>query len=608
MTKSKHFNSVNSVKKIAAAVTIISLSSFSPATAKESHSNFQALADQFIKNSLALSPTAASEAGYHKHKESKTGDVINLDQLLDDMSQKALTRKRQFYSAWQERFAKETPEAELSPQEKADWRMINDQISLNLLDLENIQSYKYNPTIVVELIGSAIFQAVSSDQAPKEVRLSNALARVKQVPRLLKQTQVYMKSSVPVYIETAIEENRGNIELIEKTLAEQVKDNDSLKQEYDQTAPKAIEALKAFSTWLKEDLAKAPSQKSWRLGRELYEKKFSLVMQTDIKPEELLAAAEEEMLAVRSRMMQMAVPMHMELYPDHSPITVKGKERENLVIQEVLDKIAEDHVKREDLLEAVKGDLDGIKKFIAEKQIVSLSERDNLSVIPTPAYMRGIYSVAGFHSAPPLEPEGKAEYWVTPIPASMSEADAESKLREYNNFTLKWLTIHEALPGHYIQFEHLNNIKPESRRLLRSLYANGPYVEGWAEYIAQVMLDEGYMTGSRKFKLTMHKIRLRLLANAILDIKMHMGKMTDQEALTLMTREAFQTKAEAEGKLRRAKLSSCQLPTYYVGLQDWLGLRERYQKRVGKEFNLKKFHDLVLDQGPVPIRYLENLL
>ena len=116
------------------------------------------------------------------------------------------------------------------------------------------------------------------------------------------------------------------------------------------------------------------------------------------------------------------------------------------------------------------------------------------------------------------------------------------------------------------------------------------------------------MTGSRKFKLTMHKIRLRLLANAILDIKMHMGKMTDQEALSLMTKEAFQTKAEAEGKLRRAKLSSCQLPTYYVGLQDWLSLRERYQKRQGEEFNLKKFHDLVLDQGPLPIRYLENLL
>ncbi|MCA9815286.1 MAG: DUF885 domain-containing protein [Candidatus Obscuribacterales bacterium] len=595
-------------KSVAATLTIFAMSSLLTATAKESQSSFEVLADRFVKESLALSPTAASEAGYHRHSDGKTGNVVDLDQLLDDMSQKAMTKKRQFYSAWQERFEKETPEAGLNPQEKADWRMIKDQISLNLLDLENIQNYKYNPTIAVELIGSSIFQAISSDQAPKEVRLGNAIARVKQIPRLLKQVQVYMKSSVPIYIDTAIDENKGNIELIEKTLAEQVKDNQLLKEEYDQAAPKAVEALKAFSTWLKDDLAKTPSKKSWRLGRELYEKKFSLVMQTEIKPDDLLSSAEEEMLAVRSRMMQMAVPMHMELYPDHNHIKVKGKDRENLVIQEVLDKIADDHVKRDDLLDAVKGDLDSIKKFIAEKQIVSLSDRNNLSVIPTPPFMRGIYSVAGFHSAPPLEPEGKAEYWVTPIPASMSDEDAESKLREYNNFTLKWLTIHEALPGHYIQFEHLNNIKPENRRLLRSLYANGPYVEGWAEYIAQVMMDEGYMTGSRKFKLTMHKIRLRLLANAILDIKMHMGKMTDQEALSLMTKEAFQTKAEAEGKLRRAKLSSCQLPTYYVGLQDWLSLRERYQKRQGEEFNLKKFHDLVLDQGPLPIRYLENLL
>ena len=222
--------------------------------------------------------------------------------------------------------------------------------------------------------------------------------------------------------------------------------------------------------------------------------------------------------------------------------------------------------------------------------------------------MRGIYSVAGFHSAPPLEPDSQAEYWVTPISSDDSDEKAESKLREYNNYTLKWLTIHEALPGHYIQFEHLNNIMPERRRLLRSLYANGPYVEGWAEYIAQVMLDHGYMRNSRKFKLTMNKIRLRLLANTILDIKMHVMNMSDKEALELMTKDAFQTEAEAQGKLKRAKLSSAQLPTYYVGLREWQEFRKRFEKQAGSSFNLQKFHDLVLGEGPLPISFIEKIV
>jgi len=150
---------------------------------------------------------------------------------------------------------------------------------------------------------------------------------------------------------------------------------------------------------------------------------------------------------------------------------------------------------------------------------------------------------------------------VTPIDPNAPKSRVESKLREYNNYTLKWLTIHEALPGHYIQFEHADGVQPESRRLLRSLFSNGAYVEGWAEYIAQVMMDEGYLDYDPRFRLVMRKIRLRLLSNVILDVRMHTGNMTDQEAMELMTKEAFQTQAEAEGKLRRAKLSSVQLPT-----------------------------------------------
>src|SRR4029078_11828255 len=132
---------------------------------------------------------------------------------------------------------------------------------------------------------------------------------------------------------------------------------------------------------------------------------------------------------------------------------------------------------------------------------------------------------------------------------------------------------HEALPGHYIQFEHANSVEPERRRLLRSLYGNGCYVAGWAEYIAQVVVDAGFADASPKFRMMMRKIRLRLLANTILDVRMQTMNMTDEQAMELMTKDAFQTQAEADGKLQRAKLSSTQLPTYYVGYRDWMALR-----------------------------------
>lgn len=568
---------------------------------------FSILIDEFVKESLALSPASASQAGYHKHKDKKSGETVELDAMLDDISRKALSNKRKFYSSYQKRFATEAPVESLSIQDQADWHLVNDQINLTLLDLENIQSHKYNPTTVVELIGSALFQPLYTNYAPPEVRMKHIVSRIKQVPRILKQAQLNLKKSSPVYTETALLENKGNIELIEKTIAKEVKAYPSLLEVFNQHSPKAISSLKSFSNWMKSTL-KANDKDSWRLGKDLYDRKFKLVMQTNVSPNTLLAEAEKEMKAVRSEMMVIAVPMHMELFPDRKITGVRGKERENLIIGQVLESISSNHAKRGELIKTITKDLEEIKSFVRENKIVSLSKRDNLKVIPTPKFLRGIYSVAGFHSAPPLEPNSQAEYWVTPIEASMSDADAESKLKEYNNYTLKWLSIHEALPGHYIQFEHLNNIEPKNRRLLRSLYANGPYVEGWAEYIAQVMLNQGFMANSREFKLTMHKIRLRLLANTILDIKMHTMNMTDQEAMDLMTKDAFQTEAEAKGKLKRAKLSSAQLPTYYVGLKEWLAFRKRYQKLKGSKFDMLKFHDKVLDQGPLPVSYVEKIL
>ena len=578
-------------------------------SAGPSAQNFAELSDRFMKDSLALSPTSASQAGYHKHVDPKTGKTIELDALLDDLSLESMAAQRAFYEQWRERFRKETPVSSLDPQDAADWQLIDDQIGLNLLEFDKIQNYRHNPTVPVELIGNALFLPLTQDYASHDIRVGHVLSRVSAIPLLLTQVKQYLSDADPIFISTAVQENDGNIDLIENTIAAEIPAGSPLKAQYDKVAPPAIAELKDFSLWLQNDLAKRPAHRTWRLGKELYDQKFKLVMETDVTPEQVLADAEAGLQSVRAEMLELALPMHKQMYPDHGDHSELGvHERQNLIITEVLHKISDEHPRPEDLQKAIEADLESIKQFIREKKIVSLGTRDNLKVIPTPMFERGIYSVAGFHSAPPLEPQAEAEYWVTPIDPKMPADKAESKLREYNNYTLEWLSIHEALPGHYVQFEHLNNIQPERRRLLRSLFANGAYVEGWDEYIAQVMMDEGFLNNDPRFRLVMRKIRLRLLANTILDVRMQTMGMTDEQAMDLMTKDAFQTQAEAEGKLVRAKLSSTQLPTYYVGLREWLALRKKYQAAAGKNFDMLKFHDLVLDQGPLPVPVVEKLV
>jgi uncharacterized protein (DUF885 family) len=570
---------------------------------------FATLSDEFMKESLALSPTSASAAGYHLHVDAKTGKQIELDALLDDFSLESMEQQRAFYARWRERFHNETPPSSLDAEDAADWQLIDDQIGLNLLEFDKIQNYRHNPTVVVETIGNALFLPLTQNYAPHDVRVGHVLARTQQIPRVLDEVKTYLSDADPVLVSAAIEENAGNVDLIENILAGGIPAGSPLKTQYDQAAPPAVSALNDFSHWLKNDLGNRPSKRTWRLGKELYDQKFKLVMETPITPEEVLSDAEEDMRSVRAEMLRIALPMHAQMYPQHNDHSdLSEHDRQNLIIQEVLSKISDNHTSPDQLQQTVQADLAGIVEFIREKKIVSLSARDNLKVIPTPPFERAIYSVAGFHSAPPLEPQAEAEYWVTPIDPKMPAARVESKLREYNNYTLQWLSIHEALPGHYIQFEHLNNIQPERRRLLRSLFGNGAYVEGWAEYIAQVMMDEGFLNNDPRFRMVMRKIRLRVISNAILDIRMHTMDMTDQQAMDLMTKESFQTQAEAEGKLQRAKLTSTQLPTYYVGIREWFELRKKYQAAAGKNFDLLKFHDLVLNEGPLPVPVVEKLV
>ena len=570
---------------------------------------FAKLSDQFVKESLALSPVNASYAGFHEYKDPKTGKVIELDAQLDDVSAAGVAAQRAFYQAWRARFQKETPIASLDAQDAADYRLIDDNIGLTLLEYEHIQSYKHQPQIYVETVGNGLFLPMTQEYASKAVRLGHVISRIGQIPRFLDQAKSVLTDADPIFISTAVEENEGNVSLVDSVAAD-LPAGSPLKAQYDKVAPEAKQALADFTSWLESDLAKRPTNgRDWRLGKEWYAQKFHYVMETSITPAQLLREAEAELKRLRTEMMQTALPLYKQMYPGRDDYSnLGGRERENKIIRAVLDKISDEHPQRDQLIDAVKADLEGIKQFIRDKKIVSLGSRDNLKVIPTPEFERGIYSVAGFHSAPPLEPNAEAQYWVTPIDPKMPAAKAESKLREYNNYTLKWLTIHEALPGHYVQAEHADDVQPPARRVLRALLGNGAYVEGWAEYIADVMTEEGYLDHSPKFLLIRRKIMLRAISNTILDIRMQTLHMTDQQAMDLMLNDTFQTQAEADGKLQRAKLSSTQLPTYFLGSRQWWELRRKFQTAKGSSFTLQEFHNAALDQGALPLEYLEKVI
>ena len=538
--------------------------------------SFEAVSRDFIYGSLALSPVAATGAGYHRHNGAA------LDELLDDYSAEGLEKQRDFYKGLTAHTGA-LDVGRLDKEQQADLAIIKSNLALSLLELDTIQSYKHNPTIYVELIGNALFSPMVLDYAPKDTRFHAIVKRLEKIPALLQQAKTNLVDAPEVWNRVARDENEGNIELIDRTLRADVPD--AQKADFSKAADSALAALRDFTAHLKDTLSRKPGE--WRLGREKYALKFQYVLDIGKTPEQLLAEAEAGMVSVRAEMEKLAAPR---------------------TTKQALDEIAKQHSTPATYMDAAKKTLAQATSFVRDKGLVTLPTRGNLQVIETPAFMRGVYAVGGFNAAPALEPQLGAFYWVTPIPKGWPPDRVESKLREYNDYGLQELTIHEAMPGHYVQLEYANDIQPETRRLLRNIFGNGPYIEGWGFYVQQVMSDEGYLNNSKELRLSYLKQALRGLANTILDVRLQTMGMTDQQALDLMINDGFQEREEATAKLQRAQLSSCQLPTYFAGWRGWLEVREHDRQRKGPSFSLREFHDRALKESAVPLPVLDRLL
>lgn len=584
---------------MAKSAWLLSLVLFAVGCGKTPAQKLTALSEEFVYGSLAFSPSAATAAGLHQYQKQ------NFDEMLDDFGAQSLAKQRTFYEKFGARLA-DLKTGELTPEDRADLTILQDQIALNLLDLTEIHSHLHSPQLYVETLGNALFAPYVLEYAPKPDRIRHIIARLQKVPLYLDQASTNLVSAPDVWNRVAIEENQGNINLVDKEIRAGVPPGQS--DNYARAARPALEAMAKFDEFLRNSLS-ARNSPDWRLGGTMYTRKFRYALESGSEPDNTLQQAERDLIAVRARMLELALPLHRGAFPSHKDHSdLSGAGRENAVIGEVLGKIADRHATRESYLDDARKALDEARAFVQEKHLLTLPSRANLQVIPTPEFMRGSYPVGGFNAAPALEPQLGAFYWVTPIPPSWPKERADSKLREYNFYKLKLLTLHEAMPGHYVQMEIANDVQPKGRRLLRSIFGNGPYIEGWGQYSTQAMLDEGFLNRSPEMALTFAKEELRVLANTIIDIRLQMLGMTDQEALDTMQKQTFQEVEEATAKLQRAKLTSAQLPMYYVGWRAWVKARDEYKQAKGSAFSLADFNDRALKEGAVPISALSSLL
>jgi uncharacterized protein (DUF885 family) len=273
------------------------------------------------------------------------------------------------------------------------------------------------------------------------------------------------------------------------------------------------------------------------------------------------------------------------------------------MIRQVLERIGDDRSTADTVVNDVKATADEVKAFLRRNNILDLPEPDQCRIVEMPEFLRG-NSTAYLNPAPPLDPRGSSEYAVSPPPAAWTGPQVGSYFREYNRAMLKILTIHEAYPGHYVQLEYSN----QCPSLVRKLLSSGTFAEGWAVYTEQMMLDQGFGGGDLKLRLQQLKFYLRAVCNAILDHHMHARQMTDEEAKALLMGRAFQTEGEALGKIIRAKQSSAQLSTYFVGRTAFYRLRQAVQRESGEGFSLGQFHHAVLAHGTLPVKYLPELV
>jgi len=590
---------------LAAALVLAPAASARAQTHDSALTGFPALASDFVFTSLAFSPASATQAGLHDWTDPYTGRRAHLDSLLDSFSPEAIARQRAYFVHVQSRLAA-LDRAHLDAQTQADYDVVANAAAFALFGITKERFHQYKPQMYAEDLGNTLFANISLEYADKNTRASDLTARVARVPAFLAVARRNLRATNDIYTKVALEETDGVSALIKDMGADFTRGTPS-QARYAKVAPLAIAALASFQRFVKDSLRKRGAV-DWRSGVGLFNAKWKYSLAVSLTPDEELKIAEDSMRRTRAAMLVLARPLHDRWFPAHKH---DGDSTAvlNAIVSETLARIGNEHANRDSILQQAKADVAALTKVVRDQRTVSLDSFPNLQVIPTPEFMRGVYGVAGAVFAPPLNPNLATFFWVTPIPAAWTSDRADSKLREYNTYKMLDLTMHEGIPGHVVQGAYSNLLTPEWRRLLRSVYSNTPYVEGWAVYGEHVMMYDAHVDGGDpvKMKLTDLKGMLRIYTNVIIDIRLHTRNMPGDSAVAFMMRDAFQERPEAEAKLQRAQLDYVQLNAYFAGVEEWTRLRQDAQKRDGKSFNLCRYHDTVLLYGALPVPIIRRL-
>jgi uncharacterized protein (DUF885 family) len=561
-------------------------------TMSSADTKFSDVTRRWLDGSMRLSPVNATQTGDHR-----------FDSEIDDMSAagraKSLAFSKQMLGELDQ-----IDDSKLTRDNQVDAAVLRNELRYEIWTAEQLQSWAWDPILYNQIAGSALYTLMARDFAPMPDRLRSATARMEKLPDLFAQMRAGLDPArVPlIHAQTVAKQNHGVLDNVDEMILPHEKElPDADRARLDAAVANLRKAVAEQQTWLDKTLV--PNAKGdFRIGKKLFDEKLAFTLDSPLSREEIRKRAEAEIVRTRAQMYEIARGVldgkpGAPLAPEHPTDA-----QQQAAIKFALDLAADDRPARDQVVATAKEQLAKATDFVRSHDLITLPDSP-VQVILMPEFQRGVF-VAYCDSPGPLDSNLATFYAVSPIPDSWTEAQTTSFLREYNRRAIAELSVHEAMPGHYVQLWHAN----QHSSTLRSVLESGSFVEGWAVYAEHMMADEGFLDRDPLYRLVQLKWYLRSTANAILDQAIHVDGMSHDDAIKLMTETTFQEKSEAEGKWVRAQVSSTQLSTYFVGVQEHLDMRREAEKAWGKDFSLKRYHDAVTAHGSPPARYVDELL
>ena len=575
------------MKVITLAVGLSLSLSILVAKANPKDDEFQKIANDYVEEYLASHPEYATELGDHRFD-------AELTDYSPDTLVRLLARARQFREA----LKKFDDFSQLTGANQVDVRILRDNIDNEIFELEELKEADWDPLVYNQSLANSLYLLVARDFDSPEKRVRNLRKRMEAIPTVIAQAQKNLQHPPRVYTETAIEQTQGAISLVREGLGPLLEQAPQMKKEVAPLQEKTARALEDYKKWLHDGLLPR-SDGDFRIGPDKFRKKLRFALASDLSMEEIMRRAQADLKQAQTAIYETALPLYKKYFPNADKAALDDRKK---VTTAVLDKLAEKHPDDNTIVGYAQKIVGEATDFVKKHDLVTVPEKP-LDVIVMPEFKRGT-GIAYCDSPGPLERNGKTFFAVEPTPKDWSKERKASFFREYNNYMVRDLTVHEAMPGHYLQLAHANQFQAPT--LVRAIFRSGTFIEGWAVYCEQMMAEQGY--GGPEVKMEQLKMRLRVICNAILDQSIHAGNMSEKEAMDLMEKEGFQQEGEAVAKWKRARLTSAQLSTYFVGVSEQLDLRDRAKAKAGGSFDLKKYHDSMLAFGSPPAKYVRELL